>query len=136
MFTSETKLRVRYGETDKMGFAYYGNYATYYEVARVEALRDIGLSYREMEDNGIMLPVVSFSIDYFKPAYYDDLLTIKTTVAHLPSSKIKFEYECFNEQGVLLNKGQTVLVFVDVKTEKAWKAPEYLIEKMKPYFEK
>ena len=134
MFKSETQLRVRYGETDKMGFVYYGNYATYYEVARVEALRDLGLSYKEMEDSGIMLPVVSYTINYFKPAFYDDLLTIKTVIPEIPRSKIIFDYECYNADNVLLNKGQTILVFVDVKTVKPWKAPEYLIDRMKEFY--
>jgi len=77
MFRSETKIRVRYGETDQMGFAYYGNYAQYYEVGRVEALRGIGMSYRELEEDGVMLPVYTFSIKYLKPALYDDEITIK-----------------------------------------------------------
>ncbi len=81
MFVTETQMRVRYAETDRMGYAYYGNYATYFEVARVEALRELGMSYRELEDSGILLPVRDLHIKYHKPAYYDDLLTIKTSIA-------------------------------------------------------
>jgi acyl-CoA thioester hydrolase len=134
MLSSETKVRVRYGETDKMSYVYYGNYATYYEVGRVEWLREMGLNYKNMEESGIMLPVVKFEINYFKPAFYDDLLTIKTIVTELPSSKIKFDYECYNEHAELLNKGHTTLVFVDMKTGKATRAPEYLLEKLRPSF--
>ena len=99
MFTSTTQIRVRYAETDKMGYVYYGNYAQYYEVGRVEGLRDLGLSYRAMEDAGILLPVMEYQIKYFKPAYYDDLLTIKTTILELKGARIFFEYETLNQQG-------------------------------------
>jgi acyl-CoA thioester hydrolase len=94
----------------------------------------MGLNYKNMEEIGIMLPVVKFEINYFKPAFYDDLLTIKTIVTELPSSKIKFDYECYNEHAELLNKGHTTLVFVDMKTGKATRAPEYLLEKLRPSF--
>jgi acyl-CoA thioester hydrolase len=90
MFLNETNLRVRYAETDRMGYVYYGNYAGYYEVGRVEALRSLGMSYREMEDSGIMLPVLTYSIKYFKPSYYDDLLTIQTIIPEIPGTRIKF----------------------------------------------
>ena len=95
MLNADINIRVRYAETDKMGYVYYGNYATYYEVGRVEALRKLGMSYKEMEDEGIMLPVLSFNIKYFKPAFYDDLLTIKTSITEMPNTRIKFEYECY-----------------------------------------
>ena len=134
MFTSETKIRVRYGETDQMGFAYYGNYAEYYEVGRVEALRGIGLSYKELEDDGIMLPVYTFSIKYLKPALYDDVITIKTTIPEMPQARIRFEYECYNEKGELLNTGETTLVFIDKETKRPCGAPADLKEKFKKYF--
>ncbi len=134
MYTAETKIRVRYSETDKMGYVYYGNYAAYFEVARTEMIRKIGLTYRSMEEQGIMLPVLSFSIKYFRPAFYDDLLTIKTILKQLPSSRIEFEYEVYNEAGKLLNKAETTLAFVDAKTMKPVAAPEILIEKTKQYF--
>lgn len=135
MYVSETKVRVRYAETDRMGYVYYGNYATYYEVGRVEALRQLGLSYKEMEDSGIMLPVLEFSIKYFKPAFYDEELTIKTIIPEIPQARIKFIYECYNIHNVLLNKGETTLVFVNTKTGRPCAAPISFIEKIKPYFE-
>lgn len=134
MFTSETKLRVRYGETDQMGFAYYGNYAQYYEVGRVEALRSIGMSYKELEEEGVMLPVYTFSIKYLKPALYDDEITIKTTIPEMPLTRIRFEYECYNVKGELLNTGETTLVFIDKDTKKPCGAPGHLTEKFKNYF--
>jgi acyl-CoA thioester hydrolase len=123
MYRSETKIRVRYAETDQMGYVYYGNYAQYYEVGRVEALRQLGMSYRDMELNGIMLPVLSYSIKYFKPAFYDEELTIKTIIKDIPGARIVFEYECFNEKGILLNKGETTLVFINKETNKPVSAP-------------
>jgi acyl-CoA thioester hydrolase len=134
MYTSETKVRVRYGETDQMGFAYYGNYAQYYEVGRVEAMRGIGMSYREIEEQGIFLPVYTFSIKYLKPALYDDELTIKTTIPELPKARIRFEYTCYNTAGDLLNEGETTLVFIDKATKKPCGAPAYFLEKIKKYF--
>ena len=134
MYLSQTTVRVRYGETDQMGFVYYGNYAEYFEVGRVEALRELGLSYKEFENRGIMLPVYTFSIKYFKPALYDDLLTIKTTIPSIPTVKICFEYEIYNEKKQLLNKGNTALVFIDKKTNKPCLAPEYFLEKIKKFF--
>ena len=134
MYSSETTVRVRYAETDKMGYVYYGNYAQYYEVGRVEALRQLGLSYKSIEDNGVMLPVFTFSIKYLKPAYYDDLLTIKTVIKEIPQTRINFEYEIYNEKGELLNKGDTTLVFIDIVTNKPCTAPEVFIEQLKRYF--
>ena len=93
MYITETTIRVRYSETDKMGYVYYGNYAQYFEVGRVEALRDLKTSYKEMEDTGVMLPVYEFNIKYLKPAFYDDLLVIKTTIREIPTAKIKFDYD-------------------------------------------
>lgn len=130
MIEKEIKIRVRYGETDKMGYVYYGNYATYFEVARVETLRSLGISYKKIEDDGVMLPVLEFKIKYFKPAFYDDELTIKTRITSLPGVRIHFEYETYNGDKVLLNKAETTLVFVDIKTGKPCNIPEDLL----PYF--
>jgi acyl-CoA thioester hydrolase len=135
MLIAETQVRVRYAETDRMGYVYYGNYATYYEVGRVEALRKLGLSYREVEDKGILLPVLSFTIKYIKPAFYDDLLTIKTTIPELPNTRITFQYECYNQNNELLNKGETTLVFVNANTQKPCLAPEWFLTKIKPYYQ-
>ncbi|MEW6467602.1 MAG: thioesterase family protein [Bacteroidota bacterium] len=134
MYVSETSLRVRYGETDQMGYAYYGNYAEYFEVGRVEALRQLGMSYRSLEEKGIMLPVYTFSIKYLKPALYDDLLLIRTTVPELPGARIRFLYEAFNEKKELLCTGEVVLVFIDKATKKPIPAPGYFVEKIRGYF--
>jgi len=130
MYSFETKLRVRYGETDQMGFAYYGVYAQYYEVGRVELLRSLNLSYKEIEDMGYALPVVNFNINYKKPAYYDDLLTIRTTINIMPSLKFIFNYIILNENGDELNNGQVTLVFINKKTVKPCNAPDLIIEKL------
>ncbi len=135
MFKSEVKIRVRYAETDKMGYCYYGNYATYFEVARVEALRGLGLSYRKMEDEGYVMPVLEFKIKYYKPAFYDDELTIETTIAKLPQTRIHFTYKTFNEKGILLNEAETTLVFVDIKTMRPTSPPKDFMEKLAPFFE-
>src|SRR6185503_5026559 len=99
MFISEVKIRVRYGETDRMGYAYYGNYAEYFEVARVESLRELGMNYKDLEDSGIILPVYTFNVKYMKPAFYDDLLTIKCFIKELPKTRLLFHYETYNEKG-------------------------------------
>ena len=131
MYSFETKIRVRYGETDQMSFVYYGVYAQYYEVGRVELLRSLGLTYKELEEMGFALPVVNLNINYKKPAYYDDELTIRTTIKKLPSAKIIFDYETYNEHGDLLNTGEVVLVFLDKETGKPCFAPEVIMEKLK-----
>lgn len=126
----EIRLRVRYGETDQMGVVYHGNFAEYFEVARVEWLRAIGATYKEMEENGVMLPVVNLNINYKKPAKYDELLTIKTTLKNKPTVKIIFEYEVFDEAGDLISTAESTLVFVNMKTGKPIMCPEDLLEKM------
>lgn len=136
MFTSETSMRVRYGETDRMGYSYYGNYAEYYEVGRVEALRTLGWNYKEMEDSGILLPVYTFSIKYFKPAFYDDLLTVKTSIKELPSTRLRFDYEMYNIKGEKLNEGETTLVFISAASKRPCGAPEDFVKALKPYFGK
>jgi acyl-CoA thioester hydrolase len=134
MFVSETKIRVRYAETDQMGYVYYGNYAQYYEVARVEALRQVNLSYKMFEEQGIMMPVLHLSCKYIKPAFYDDLLTIKTMIKKLPGIRIEFLYEIYNEEGVLLNQGETVLVCINMKTQRPCQAPAHLMDALAAYF--
>lgn len=119
-------IRVRYAETDQMGVVYHGNYAQYFEIGRVEWLRDQGISYKELEKNGVMLPVVSLSMNYKKPAYYDDELTVTTSLKYLGGAKIEFEYEITNEKGDLLTTAHTVLVFVDMKTKRPTQVPDYL----------
>ena len=109
-------LRTRYAETDQMGVVYYGNYPQYLELGRVEWLRSIGFTYKAMEEEGVMMPVVSLQIQYKKPALYDELITIRTKLKELPSTKIEFDYEILNERGELLSTANTILVFVDAKT--------------------
>jgi acyl-CoA thioester hydrolase len=134
MFTHDTQLRVRYGETDQMGYAYYGHYAQYFEVGRVEALRSLGFPYRKLEEQGVMLPVRSLSITYHAPARYDDPITVRTTIAEMPTARIRFTYHIYNEQGVLLTEAETVLVFVDKATMRPRKAPSDFLEAMSAYF--
>lgn len=136
MFIHESKVRVRYAETDQMAYVYYGNYATYYEVARVEAFRFLGFPYKSLEDNGMMMPVFEMKTRYIQPAKYDDLLTLKVSIKSLPSARIIFDYEIYNEKEVLLNIGQTTLVFVDMKTQKLKRCPSGLLDLLKVYFEK
>ncbi len=135
MFIFECQIRVRYAETDQMGFVYYGHYATYFEVARVEALRSIGLSYKELENSGLLMPVIENHSKYIRPARYDDLLTIRLYIKELPSLKIKFNYEIFNQEKVLLNLGETVLVFVGKESGKVEFAPEQILDLLKPFFQ-
>ncbi len=134
MYKSETKIRVRYAETDQMGYVYYGRYAEYYEVARTEMIRNLGFSYREFEERGIMLPVSEMKIKYFQPALYDDLLTIVTTIEKLPTARIRFVYEIFNEKGQKLNIGEATLVFTNANSRRPSRPPEDLILKLAPYF--
>ncbi|MGB7527484.1 acyl-CoA thioesterase [Sphingobacterium cellulitidis] len=134
MFLYQHQVRVRYAETDKMGYVYYGNYATYYEVARTEMLRSTGISYKELEEMGVMLPVIELSCKFNKAAKYDDLVTINTYIREKPGIRIKFEYELFNESGELLNTGSTQLVFVDMVKNRPCKPPQIFIDKMAPFF--
>lgn len=134
MFVNEIQVRVRYAETDQMGYVYYGNYATYFEVARVESLRKLGLSYRALEESGIMLPVLEYKSKFVRPAKYDDLLTIKTTIPEIPTARIRFEYEVYNENKELLTVGDTTLVFIKAETKRPCPAPDYFLEKMKAFY--
>lgn len=134
MITFKTKIRVRYAETDQMGYVYYGNYATYFEVARVETLRSLGVSYKELEENGIMLPVRELKIQYKKPAVYDDELTIKVIIKEIPKTRFVFLYETYNSQGTLLNLAETTLVFVNKSTKYPMSAPAEFMAKLAPFF--
>ena len=131
MITAETKVRVRYSETDQAGYVYYGNYAQYYELGGVASMRQIGHTYREMEEKGVIMPVLSMNIKYIRPAKYDDLLTIKTYINSLPETRMSFEYEIYNQDGKLLNKADTTLVFISKETYKPVKAPQWFLEALK-----
>lgn len=126
----EFKVRVRYSETDQMGVVYHGNYAQYFEMGRVEWLRNMGVSYKWMEENGVMLPVVSLTMNYKKPARYDDLITVKTIFKSQTSVKIEFDYEIYNESQELLTIAHSVLVFVDMKTGRPMTPPNYVLDKI------
>lgn len=134
MYQSETTVRVRYGETDQMGYVYYGNYGMYYEVARVESLRCLGLTYKEIEKQGIIMPVLENKSKFIAPARYDELLRIVCTVREKPGIRIKFEYEIFNEEDKLIHIGETLLVFVDRMTNKPCRPPEEMEKVLEPFF--
>jgi acyl-CoA thioester hydrolase len=136
MYSFEIQLSPRYSETDQMGYVYYGNYAAYYEQVRSESMRGLETSYPEMEQRGVMLPCTEMHIKYLKAARYDELLTVKMTLTEMPVTRLFHSYEIYNEQGELLNKGTTVLVFVDSKTMKPCRCPEWFAEKLRPYFVK
>ncbi|MFC3197970.1 acyl-CoA thioesterase [Parapedobacter deserti] len=135
MYTFETKLRIRYAETDQMGYVYYGNYATFYEVGRVEMFRSLGFSYKALEDSGIMMPVMELHSRFFKPATYDEEITVKVILSEMPAVKIRFDYELFNQSGELLNTGSTVLVFVNIKRKKPCMPPADFLKQLKEYFD-
>ena len=134
MYTHATTYRVCYADTDKMGYVYYGNYARLYEIARVETLRSLGVSYKVLEDIGIGLPVFEHYSKFHAPGLYDDLLTVICHVTQLPSAKIEFSYEIKNEDLLLINEGKTTLVFMDMAKKKVVKSPEWIINALKPYF--
>lgn len=134
MYIHETKVRVRYGETDQMGYVYYGNYAEYYEVARVEMLRSLGMDYAAMERSGVMMPVLELNCKYIKPALYDQEITIRTTINDLPGVRIHFKYELYNDAAELINIGATTLVFVDMAKNKPCLPPENFMEKLRGFF--
>src|ERR1700744_6121581 len=135
MFEHTTKIRVRYGETDQMGYMYYGNYAEFYEVGRVEMLRSLGLTYSGMEASGIMMRVLELNCKYLKPALYDEEITIKVIMKEMPRIKIHFNYELYNEKQELINTGETLLVFINMKTNRPCLAPQDFRDKIKPFFE-
>lgn len=132
-FRHTTKLRVRYGETDQMGYCYYGNYASYFEVGRVEALRSLGMSYRSLEENGIMLPVSHFEVDYLKPALYDDELTITTSITELKGPRLFFDYTITNEQQQVIATAKTTLVFVAKTTMRPIAPPDAFVTLIQQY---
>ena len=135
MLTHNIQIRVRYGETDQMGYVYYGNYAQYFEMGRVEWLRNLGVSYKRMEDSGIMLPVLKLNINYLNPAKYDDLLTLQTTLLKKPTVRIEFDFKLYNEQKELLTEGYTSLVFINMEKNKPTRTPNYILEKTNPLFD-
>src|ERR1700722_19141472 len=135
MFEHSTKIRVRYGETDQMGYMYYGNYAEFYEVGRVEMLRSLGLTYSGMEQSGIKMPVLELTCRYLKPALYDEEITVKVIMDKMPGIRIHFRYELYNENQDLINKGGTLLVFVNMHSIRPCLPPQDFLERPRPFFE-
>jgi acyl-CoA thioester hydrolase len=139
MIGYDAKIRVRYGETDKMGFLYHAHYLDYYDVARTETLRSVGLSNLELEQAGFRLPVIEAAIRYSRPAHYDDLLTVRCLLPQMPGVKLRFDYKVYREKegnplGELINTGHTVLGFTDASTGRACRPPEWFQEALGPYF--
>ncbi|SEH67241.1 acyl-CoA thioester hydrolase [Epilithonimonas hominis] len=131
MIHTTHSIRVRYGETDPMKYVYYGNYAEYFEVARVELFRTLGISYDEIERRGIFLPVSEYKIKYLKPGLYDQLLEIHTYVKKIPGVKIEFDYEIYNEDKVKITQASTTLFFLDAETNKIVRCPDFLLDLIK-----
>lgn len=131
MIEKKINIRIRYGETDQMGVVYHGNYAQYLEMGRIEWLRSLGVSYKKMEEDGIMLPVVSLSLNYKKSACYDDVIQVTTQLKKTPTAKIEFAYKIENELGELLTTAETTLVFIDMKTNRPMRCPDFLLEMLK-----
>lgn len=137
MFTAQTQIRIHYALTDQMGFVYYGRYAEFFEIGRVESFRQTGIVYKDLEALGIIMPITELHINYFRPAKYDDLITVVTTIHELTEgSKITFHSEVFNERKELLCKGYVHMYFIDKSTMSRTTLPEHLREKLMPYFEK
>jgi len=134
MFTYNHQLRVRYTDTDQMGYVYYANYGNYYEQARADAVRSLGIVYKDIEAAGIIIPVTRMNIKFIQPAFYDELLTIKTSIPELPNRSLIFTYEVYNQKNKLINKAETQMVFADVKTRGLVTAPALLLDKLKPFF--
>ena len=124
----EIQIRVRYGETDQMGVVYHGNYALYLEIGRIEWLRKLGISYKKMEESGIMLPVVSMSLNFKKSARYDDLINVKTQLKNPPTAKIEFDYEITSENNEVIALANVVLAFIDMKTNRPVRVPQYILD--------
>jgi acyl-CoA thioester hydrolase len=133
MYSFETNIRVRYGETDAMGIVYYGTYPLYYETGRTEMMRHLGFTYRKMEEAGIIMPVISMNCRYLKPARYDDLLLIRTIVKKMPETRIVFDYEIYNENQQRVNEGETTLVFIDRDKVRPVKIPPFLKDVLEPF---
>ena len=134
MFAYATPIRVCYADTDQMGYVYYGVYARYYEIARVEALRSLGYSYKELEASGVMMPVYENTSRYLQPAQYDDLLSVKALVKEMPAVRMVFDYEIRNEAETLLHTGRTTLVFINRLTNRPQRLPDEMARRLQPFF--
>ncbi len=128
---SNTKIKVRYAETDQMGVVHHGNYAQYLEVSRIEWLEKLGVSYKTMEAEGVMLPIVTMDLKFKKSAYFDDILQVKTVLRKIPTARIVFDYEIYNQNQELLTTATTTLVFLNAVTKRPMACPGDLLEKIK-----
>jgi len=136
MYTHDTSVRVRYAETDQMGYVYYGAYAAYYEVGRVEALRTLGISYKTIEEEeSIIMPVISLESRFIRPSFYDDILLIRTSIPRLPKDTISFNVEIFNSNMQIVNQAKVNLCFIDKTNGQRIQAPELILKKLATYFE-
>ncbi|HEY4336016.1 MAG TPA: thioesterase family protein [Puia sp.] len=135
MYVSETQVRVRYAETDQMNIVYHGNYAQYFEVGRVEAIRQLGFSYKDLESTGIIMPVIEWTAKFLRPAHYDDLLTIRTTLKDWPTDyRIEFHQEVYNPRGKMITTGLVRLYFLVAKTMEKTNMPPEMADRLKPWF--
>lgn len=136
MLDFTTTFRVRYGETDQSSFVFNGNYAAYYEIGRTAAIRAMGISYKEIEERGVVMPLIYQNSRFHFPAFYDDLLTIKTSILEMPKARIVFRYEIFNESGKKIHSGENALAFIDKKTHRPLRAPNWFIELLQKELDK
>ena len=127
---NEIDLRIRYGETDQMGIVYHGNYAQYFEIGRTEWLRNLGITYKQMEEEGIKLPVISLVVNFKKSVGYDDVIKVKTTLIKMPTASIEFDYEIENENGDIVTTGNTVLAFIDINRNRPTRCPQHILDKL------
>lgn len=134
MYTCDIQQRIRYGETDQMGYVYYGRYAEFYEIGRTELIRLLGMTYRDLESRGILLPVVKMVVKFNRPAAYDELITIRTILRTIPTARITFFYEIYNEAGDLINEAEVQLVFTDSTSRKPVRPPKDLLDALEPFF--
>ena len=134
MYSCDIKQRIRYGETDQMGYVYYGRYAEFYEIGRTEMTRLLGITYRDLELQGILMPVVKMVVKYHRPAAYDEMITIRTILRSLPTARITFFYEIYNEEGILINEAEVQLVFTDSSSRRPVRPPKDLMDALEPFF--
>lgn len=127
---NEINFRIRYGETDQMGIVYHGNYAQYFEIGRTEWLRNLGITYKQMEAEGIKLPVISLTVNFKKSVCYDDVIKVKTTLKKMPTASIEFDYEIENEKGEIVTTGNTVLAFIDINKNRPTRCPQHILDKL------
>ena len=134
MYSFESNYRVRYADVDQMGYMYYGNYAKLFEIGRVEALRNLGVRYKDLEESGIWMPVYENNSKYLEPAKYDELLTIRCILKEMPKFRIVFDTEIINESNKIIHKGLTTLVFIKADTQKITICPQVILDKLSPFY--